>query len=606
MRGWLRVVLVLGCLLALVPARALEVRTARVSYVDEGGLHSRETVLPYHWDRNHGNRSGEAEIWMQFDLTGEPRSLYGLYFSHIGNRAEIWLNGRLLSRLGTLGAGSQADYVKAPRFFQLPGELLVGQNILHVTIEADGSRRGGLSAPLIGPYEQVQEIYRQEYFTRVTLSIAAAVFSVVVGVTALLLWLSLQGRFLDKGGLRDGLYLSAGFSELLWALRLLDQSIEQVPISWQWWYVFNTFAFAGWASGVALFCQHVAGWQNHPSMRWIRGLATLLMVTAPVAAFVAQFWQQKLYLTVWFGSVLLLFIGYLVYYTVRALKNWALEPGLIVFAGLVNVVVGARDWVVIRFQYNFDQTNWMMYSSFLFGLTLIYIVAARFQRSRAQARELMDHLATRVQEKEQALVASYRQVEQMAREQERAAERARILRDMHDGVGAHISAAIRQLQSGRASKDELMQTLRDSLDQLKLSIDAMNLPPGDLTTLLANLRYRLEPRFKALDIALKWDVEPLLPLAGLDGKAMRQLQFMVFEALSNVLQHAQASELRIELHAREEGGACLRVIDNGRGFDPDRTRHKGLSSLRERALALGAHLQVDSVPGRTMVEICID
>jgi signal transduction histidine kinase len=229
----------------------------------------------------------------------------------------------------------------------------------------------------------------------------------------------------------------------------------------------------------------------------------------------------------------------------------------------------------------------------------------RFREASAQARDLMDNMAAKVQEKERALAASYQQLEQLAREQERAAERTRILRDMHDGVGSHISAAIRQLQSGKASSDDLLQTLRDSLDQLKLSIDAMNLPPGDLTTLLANLRYRLEPRFKASDIALAWDVDLLPPLARLDGKAMRQLQFMVFEALSNVLQHAQASELRIELRACPGGGARLRVIDNGRGFDPERVQRKGLASLRERAAAIGVVLEVSSEPGRTVVEILI-
>jgi signal transduction histidine kinase len=131
----------------------------------------------------------------------------------------------------------------------------------------------------------------------------------------------------------------------------------------------------------------------------------------------------------------------------------------------------------------------------------------------------------------------------------------------------------------------------------------MNLPPGDVTTLLANLRYRLEPRFKASDVELAWDVDLLPPLAGLDSKAMRQLQFMVFEALSNVLQHAQASQLRIELRACPEGGARLRVVDNGRGFDPERVQRKGLASLRERAAAIGVGLDVSSEPGHTVVEI---
>jgi signal transduction histidine kinase len=221
----------------------------------------------------------------------------------------------------------------------------------------------------------------------------------------------------------------------------------------------------------------------------------------------------------------------------------------------------------------------------------------------------MTTLGERVAQKEAELQASYTRLEVLAREQERTAERARILRDMHDGVGSHISSAIRQLQSGRASHGDVLLTLRDSLDQLKLSIDAIHLPPGDVAALLANMRYRLEPRFAASDIALQWQVDLLPVLPQLDAQAMRQLQYMLFEALSNVLQHAQASVLRIEAQAPEPAAenaapqVVVRVVDDGRGFDATAPARKGLASLRERAAAIGARLQITSQPGQTVVEI---
>ena len=242
----------------------------------------------------------------------------------------------------------------------------------------------------------------------------------------------------------------------------------------------------------------------------------------------------------------------------------------------------------------------------LFGLALGYIVIVRFRAASSQARNFNVNLAARVALKEQELSQSYVLLEQLARKHERSAERTRILRDMHDGVGSHISAAIRQLQSGKASNEQLLQTLRDSLDQLKLSIDALHLPPGDITGLLANMRYRMEPRIQACDIELHWDVDLLPAMERLDEKAMRQLQFMVFEAVSNVMQHSRATVLRVELRAAPRDGAVLRLIDNGRGFDPDRVKLRGLGSLKERAAALGAALKITSAPGQTMVEITLD
>jgi signal transduction histidine kinase len=168
-------------------------------------------------------------------------------------------------------------------------------------------------------------------------------------------------------------------------------------------------------------------------------------------------------------------------------------------------------------------------------------------------------------------------------------------------VGAHLSAAIRQLQSGQTEPDELLVLLRDSLDQLKLSIDSIRLPPGDVGALLAALRHRLEPRFAALGLALEWAVDELPPLARLDDQAMRLLQYLLFEAISNVLQHAHASVLRVEAAMR---GAVLHLAlaDNGRGYDAARPPR----ALAERARALGARLTVESRPGRTVVQLEID
>lgn len=599
----LRVLLVWLCFLPAVQADLLELHAARVSTTVDGKVEQRETTLPYYWDRMHQNRSGEATFEVPFSIPDKPTEPYGVYFSRVGNTAEIWLNGILLSRLGDTQSANMADYAKAPQYVLIPAQLLQKDNLFRVALHADGGRRGGLSPVMVGPEEEVRDIYGKAYRWRVTGSLAVVVFSLVVSVMALVLWLTQGDSGLTRGFVRDGVYLSAGVAELCWVVRLSDVALVQPPLSWPWWSVLQTVAYAGWICCAGLFCHHVAGWHRHPSMRWVRAILWGLLFTSAPAAYWAQTRNQELYLTTWLGFASFLFIGYGLFYFGAAVRRPTTERVLVATAGVLNVMVGFRDWLAIRLSDNFDEVSWIRFSSVLFGLALGYIVITRFREASAQARDLMANMAAKVVEKEQALAASYQQLEQLAREQERTSERTRILRDMHDGVGSHISAAIRQLQSGRASNEQMLQTLRESLDQLKLSIDAMNLPRGDITALLANLRYRLEPRFKASDVELQWDVDLLAPLARLDDKAMRQLQFMVFEALSNVLQHAQASALRIELRGTPGGGAQLRVIDNGCGFDLQRVQPKGLSSLRERAAAVGAELEVSSAPGRTVVKI---
>jgi signal transduction histidine kinase len=88
---------------------------------------------------------------------------------------------------------------------------------------------------------------------------------------------------------------------------------------------------------------------------------------------------------------------------------------------------------------------------------------------------------------------------------------------------------------------------------------------------------------------------------------MRQLQYILFESFSNAMQHAHATVLRIEATPAPQGATGIRigVCDNGIGFDTRQVARKGLSSMAERATAIGARLQISSKPGSTVVEILL-
>lgn len=263
-------------------------------------------------------------------------------------------------------------------------------------------------------------------------------------------------------------------------------------------------------------------------------------------------------------------------------------------AQLSGIVIAVRYNLQYRTLFDLICTGGLVMALFSFALAFNY-------NSARAMRQLLD---------------SRKALEDMAREQARMAERGRIMRNMHDGVGSYISSALRQIQcpveqERRIQSTEVQLTLRDALDQLKISIDSMNLANGDVTALLANLRYRLGPRFGAMGMELQWDVDELPACEQLDAGAMAELQFMLFEAMSNVQQHAHARTLRIEAHAMPVPDALgqnrivVCVVDDGRGFDPAQTRGNGLHVMRERAKAIGASLNVASQPGRTVVEISL-
>jgi signal transduction histidine kinase len=603
--GWqLSVLLGWLALVGVAQAQTQELTQARASVTVNGVTTIQNLQLPYHWDRFNKGQRGEAVFDLPFDLPESPVDPWGLYLPRLGNAYEIWLNGTLLQRQGDLLNYNGADYARVPRYVALSPALLRSSNLIRVHIRADVGRRGGLSALVVGPQEAVYAAYLRNYHWRGTSSLVVMAFSLVVGLMALSLWVTQTAP--DHAGRtrRDPLYLFAGLAELFWTLAVSDALIENPPVPWPWWGALQVVALGAWGVNMALFCVEVAGWGRRPAALWFRRWLGLLMAASVGMAAWALGGGEPLALTLWYAVLGATLLSFGVFFLWQALRQASTAHRVVAVALLINVLFGLRDLYVFRINPTYAANTLLRYSSVLFGLALGYIVIARFRTASAQARDLLATLAARVSQKEVELAESYRILEILAREQERTAERTRILRDMHDGVGSHISSAIRQLQSGRVSQQELLQTLRDTLDQLKLSIDTMNLPPGDVTALLANLRYRLEPRLAASDIELQWGVDLLEPVRRLDAQAMRQLQFMVFEALSNVLQHAHASVLRIEATMTPQG-TRLRLVDNGCGFDATAPLRKGLQSMRERAQAIGATLSLHSTPGQTVVEILI-
>lgn len=182
-------------------------------------------------------------------------------------------------------------------------------------------------------------------------------------------------------------------------------------------------------------------------------------------------------------------------------------------------------------------------------------------------------------------------------------ERERIARDLHDGIIQDIYAATLQLEN-------LAEDLPDSIlhDRALAVADGLVSVIADVRTYIQGLRVRmLEGRLLADGIAaLARDVErrggPSATFA-LDGNPYRvpdatanTLLHIAREALSNVMRHARASQVSVQLCYLAEG-VRLSVRDNGRGFDTEDVwgeDHHGLRNLRARAVEAGGTLDVES------------
>jgi two-component system sensor histidine kinase UhpB len=189
-------------------------------------------------------------------------------------------------------------------------------------------------------------------------------------------------------------------------------------------------------------------------------------------------------------------------------------------------------------------------------------------------------------------------------------ERARIAQDLHDEVNQALTAILLRLQ---AAALDVPPGLRSELKEIQtLATQAME----ELLTLARTLRptalddHGLVPALasQVSNFGERTGIRSTFHRHGdlpeLSDEEQLVLYRVAQESLSNVVQHSQASAVRVELSS--VGRTVLRIRDDGCGFQPDRRSggRLGVSGMRERALLVGGRLNVFSAPGEgTTIEL---
>ncbi|WP_039016551.1 sensor histidine kinase, partial [Cupriavidus sp. IDO] len=240
-------------------------------------------------------------------------------------------------------------------------------------------------------------------------------------------------------------------------------------------------------------------------------------------------------------------------------------------------------------------------------MAMAWLLVDRYTRTSRLLADLNRDLDQKVAQKERELHQLYAHSREVEREQAALRERSRIMRDMHDGLGSTLSL----LRSGQSSSAALQKHLQQALDALKFSVDAMQDTGGDLAVVLGNLRYRLRERLEAAGLTVDWQVDRLPAVAGLTPQIVRELQYLLLEAFSNVMQHAGGGV--VQVIARSVPGAAhggnailIEIRDNGIGFDTTATTHgHGLANMRIRAAGIGGELSIESSERGTAVSLLL-
>jgi signal transduction histidine kinase len=546
-------------------------------------------TLPDEWRLRRPEREGFA--WYRLELPGRAADgqPFALYLPSLSMNAAAWVNGEPVGSGGRFEDPVSRNF-NHPLYFPFPSALLDRErNVVHVRLWCYATPLHGYLAPLeVGPDAALRSRYEARLLRQVRLTELSSGVSVVLLLFLTALWVA--SRF-------EGVYGWFALSAGSWTINSLNFWVRAPPFAtWTWERVTNGPVEA-FVAALAIWVHRLHGIERPRLERALLGFAT---------ACFAAIWllpPARFYPTVNWLHASALAIG--AYAVGVILLRWRSHPRweLAVFAagGAVTLWFAAHD-LAIQFG-RLPATSSQLFPFVVpivllcFGATLI----ARFVASLRAAESLSRELERRVAEKRAELDRSYARMRELEHAQVLARERERLMREMHDGLGGQLVSALSLAESG-TPPEQLAAALRGALDEMRVVIDSLDPDVADLGQLLGQLRSRLEPALRRSGLRFAWDVGRGHALPRLGPEQSLHVLRILQEAITNVVKHAGASEVRVGTRPRGDS-ITLAIEDDGCGLPADAAGGRGTANMQARAEALGAKLRVSALASGTRVEL---
>ena len=219
-------------------------------------------------------------------------------------------------------------------------------------------------------------------------------------------------------------------------------------------------------------------------------------------------------------------------------------------------------------------------------------------------------------EKDKRLAFAEKQARQLQREvlDVSECEQRRIGRDLHDGLGQHLTALelLGQALVGRLKTaapelvkpaQEITRHIRETITQTRLLSHNLSPVPLEADGLMLALSELAAGTQAMTGIKCEFvsDERVLLP----DANQATHLYRIAQEAVNNALKHSRARRIGIALTERNRSWE-MSVTDDGRGFSPASEKHSGLGlrMMKYRAQLIGALLDINSAPDKGVRITC--
>lgn len=598
--AWLTaLILVFGSFSAAVHAQTVvSQRFADALMADDPGLDRfptdalwRIVTLPDDWEQSRPHARTPAWYRLRFDAVGarERGDPVALLVERACGNVEVQLNGRRLHVAGRMSDPIDND-CERPLLVTLPAILLEERgNALDLRLAgyaldqvASRQRAAGLSAPLIGPYDELHAQHAQLTLLKITLPQVASATLLLMGVIVFVMgwWHRRESHLAYFGALSIGWSLIT--ARLWWHGSGLSNYASELLL---------VAAVPVVAAMAVQFLLHYA----HRRSRPIEVALFAQCAIVPASLLLAGPLRLNMIASSWYVLLALQVLAAVAFYlrTTWRERRRDFWPMLVVMGG-----IGAMVGIELVAQQQLLPTPWRVLPTMAMPLGFLGLgvwLVHQYGRALQTAEELRATLETRVRDATSVMEKSFSQMAELRVEQVTQQERKRIAADLHDDLGAKLLTIV------HTSESERISTLaREALEEMRLSVRGLTGKPVKLIDALGDWRAEVVGRLSQTGVEGDWQAPSDELPQTLSARAYVQTTRILREAVNNIIKHSGASRCSIRCTI-SSGDFQLKIQDNGKGIplelDGRLDRGHGMSSMKHRAKQLQGQCLVESGPG---------
>ncbi|MDQ3215212.1 MAG: hypothetical protein M3P99_03920 [Pseudomonadota bacterium] len=551
-------------------------------------------ALPLRWSSGSAGAVRQG-VWLRttFALPETPTDGWSILLNRLATGGTVYLNGKMVADL-PLDSDRRFVRWRRPHLINLPVDFMRNTNdVLIYTSYGMGVH--GIGPIAIGPTAELQPRYGGEFFVSHTLRWLSLLLTVLLAIGFATLWIRRRS---------ENLFGLLALMSAFWALRSLDSVFESLPVDARFWLRLAFYTGTAVFTAVATITMWRQGGRHQTRAEFglivlaAMGPGLYLLSGDTFDLTAGAVWQAMMLAALTTGVMTL---------AGHALFTSSLMLKAVVAALLLALAAAIYDFLVYIDVLPFASPELLNIATPVLLVALGASLIDRFVRSLADVEKTNTELETRIHEREQLLKRNFDRLRESERLKASAQERQRIMQDMHDGLGSQLLSSLMLVERGAMSNEQVAQILRESIDDMRLAIDALAAEDSDLLAALGNMRFRMEPRLKAAGMDLQWDARNLPEEVDLDPNSVLPVLRITQEALTNAIKHSRARMVRVTLALDHEGDSqwlSIRITDNGRGLAAGNSTGRGLLNMRNRAQRIGAFLKFESVAGAgTMIMI---